>query len=129
MAKSNVNGSKIPPGQLVNLIQKGIMYTELEKSVSDEGVDSSATAPFEHLQDSSKGSSSKSRESSKGGGGPSSMDVDEPQGGSSDTTLTDDQVETFAFKEETIEASEFQLQQLFARLSGSSAQPLQGRPP
>ena len=39
VAKSNVNGSKIPPGQLVNLIQKGIMYTELEKSVSDEGVD------------------------------------------------------------------------------------------
>ena len=96
MAKSNVNGSKIPPGQLVNLIQKGIMYTELEKSVSDEGVDASATAPFEHLQDSSKGSSSKSRESSKGGGGPSSMDVDEPQGGSSDTTLTDDQVTTLS---------------------------------
>jgi len=96
VAKSNVNGSKIPPGQLVNLIQKGIMYTELEKSVSDEGVDASATAPFEHLQDSSKGSSSKSRESSKGGGGPSSMDVDEPQGGSSDTTLTDDQVTTLS---------------------------------
>ena len=72
------------------------MYAELEKSVSEEGVDSSATAPFEHLQDSSKGSSSKSRDSSKGGGGPSSMDVDEPQGESADTTLTDDQVTTLA---------------------------------
>jgi len=94
VAKSNVNGSKIPPGQLVNFIQKGLMYTELEKSVSDEGADSSATAPFEHLQDGSKGSSSKIR--SVGGGGPSSMDVDDAQGGSADTTLTDEQVTTLS---------------------------------
>ena len=96
VAKSNVNGSKIPPGQLVNFIQKGLMYTELEKSVSDEGADSSATAPFQHLQDGSKGSSSKSRDGSKGGGGPSSMDVDDAQGGSADTTLTDEQVTTLS---------------------------------
>jgi transducin (beta)-like 1 len=94
VAKSNVNGSKIPPGQLVNFIQKGLMYTELEKSVSDEGADSSATAPFEHLQDGSKGSSSKAR--SLGGGGPSSMDVDDAQGGAADTTLTDEQVTTLS---------------------------------
>jgi len=94
VAKSNVNGSKIPPGQLVNFIQKGLMYTELEKSVSDEGADSSATAPFEHLQDGSKGSSSKVR--SLGGGGPSSMDVDDAQGGAADTTLTDEQVTTLS---------------------------------
>lgn len=94
VAKSNVNGSKIPPGQLVNYIQKGLMYTELEKSVSDEGADSSATAPFEHLQDGSKGSSSKAR--SLGGGGPSSMDVDDAQGGAADTTLTDEQVTTLS---------------------------------
>jgi len=96
VAKSNVNGSKIPPGQLVNFIQKGLMYTELEKSVSDEGADSSATAPFQHLQDGSKDSSSKSRDGSKGGGGPSSMDVDDAQGGSADATLTDEQVTTLS---------------------------------
>mmetsp|Transcript_53287 Transcript_53287/g.122461 ORF Transcript_53287/g.122461 Transcript_53287/m.122461 type:complete len:504 (-) Transcript_53287:158-1669(-) len=37
VAKSNINGSKIAPGELVNLVQKGIMYSELERSVADDG--------------------------------------------------------------------------------------------
>mmetsp|Transcript_38573 Transcript_38573/g.82191 ORF Transcript_38573/g.82191 Transcript_38573/m.82191 type:complete len:511 (-) Transcript_38573:228-1760(-) len=39
VAKSNINGAKIAPGELVNLVQKGIMYTELERSVADDGAD------------------------------------------------------------------------------------------
>ena len=39
VTKSNINGSKIPPGELINLVQKGIMYTELEQSVDDDGND------------------------------------------------------------------------------------------
>mmetsp|Transcript_1715 Transcript_1715/g.3593 ORF Transcript_1715/g.3593 Transcript_1715/m.3593 type:complete len:487 (-) Transcript_1715:148-1608(-) len=39
VAKSNINGSKIAPGELVNLVQKGIMYMELERSVADDGSD------------------------------------------------------------------------------------------
>jgi len=100
VAKSNVNGSKIPPGQLVNFIQKGLMYTELERSVSDDGADSSATEPFQHLQDSSKGSSSKAGSSRDGqrkeAGGPSSMEVDGAQGVPADATLTDEQVTTLS---------------------------------
>ena len=37
VAKSNINGAKIPPGELINLIQKGVLYTELEKTVTDDG--------------------------------------------------------------------------------------------
>jgi len=37
VTKSNINGSKIAPGELVNLVQRGIMYTELERSVGDDG--------------------------------------------------------------------------------------------
>jgi len=102
VAKSNVNGSKIPPGQLVNYIQKGIMYTELERSVSDDGTDASAMEPFAHLQDGSKASSSKagsSRDGQRkdaGGGGPSSMDVDSAEGAPADGTLTDEQVTTLS---------------------------------
>ena len=46
VAKSNINGAKIPPGQLINFVQKGIMYSELERSVSDDGVDQSSSEPF-----------------------------------------------------------------------------------
>ena len=37
VAKSNINGAKIPPGQLISFVQKGIMYQELERSVADDG--------------------------------------------------------------------------------------------
>ena len=59
VAKSNINGSKIPPGQLVNIIQKGIMYANLERSVSDDGTDVPSTEPFSLLRgaDSKTGSS------------------------------------------------------------------------
>lgn len=36
VTKTNINGAKIPPGELVNLVQRGIMYTELERSVADD---------------------------------------------------------------------------------------------
>eukprot|EP00967_Tisochrysis_lutea_P084555 scaffold118249_cov37-Tisochrysis_lutea.AAC.3 len=39
VTKSNINGSKIAPGELVNLVQRGIMYTELERSVGEDGSD------------------------------------------------------------------------------------------
>ena len=97
MAKSNVNGSKIPPGQLVNFIQKGIMYTELERSVSDEGADSSSTEPFAHLQDDSKAKAGSSRDGQrKEAGGASSMEVDDAQGVTAEATLTDEQVTTLS---------------------------------
>lgn len=50
VAKSNINGAKVPPGQLVNFIQKGIMYTELERSVADEGSDTPSVEPFSRLR-------------------------------------------------------------------------------
>ncbi|KAL1527783.1 hypothetical protein AB1Y20_009168 [Prymnesium parvum] len=50
VAKSNINGSKIPPGQLVNIIQKGIMYANLERSVADDGSDVPSTEPFSVLR-------------------------------------------------------------------------------
>jgi transducin (beta)-like 1 len=45
VTKSNINGSKIAPGELVNLVQRGIMYTELERSVGDDGCDRES-APY-----------------------------------------------------------------------------------
>ena len=50
MAKSNISGAKIPPGQLVNFIQKGIMYAELERSIAADGTDHPSTEPFSLLQ-------------------------------------------------------------------------------
>lgn len=50
VAKSNINGAKIPPGQLVNIIQKGIMYANLERSVAEDGTDVSSTEPFSVLR-------------------------------------------------------------------------------
>ena len=100
VAKSNVNGSKIPPGQLVNFIQKGIMYTELERSVSDNG-DASAAEPFSCLsQEAAPAASSKAGSSRDGGrkssssSGPTPMDTDGADG--SDSLLTDEQVTTLS---------------------------------
>ena len=50
VTKSNINGGKIPPGQLVNIIQKGIMYANLERSVADDGADVPSTEPFSLLR-------------------------------------------------------------------------------
>ncbi|KAL3911819.1 MAG: hypothetical protein SGPRY_008551, partial [Prymnesium sp.] len=50
VSKSNINGSKIPPGQLVNIIQKGIMYANLERSVADDGTDLPTVEPFSVLR-------------------------------------------------------------------------------
>jgi hypothetical protein len=46
VAKSNINGAKIPPGQLINFVQKGIMYSELERSVADDGAEHASSEPF-----------------------------------------------------------------------------------
>jgi hypothetical protein len=61
VAKSNINGVKIPPGQLINFVQKGIMYTELERSVGEDGSEAPSTEPFSLL-----------RSADGKGGGPSS---------------------------------------------------------
>ena len=61
VAKSNINGVKIPPGQLINFVQKGIMYTELERSVGEDGSEVGSSEPFSLL-----------RSADGKGGGPSS---------------------------------------------------------
>ena len=50
VAKSNINGAKIPPGQLINFVQKGILYTELERSVGEDGSELNSTEPFSLLR-------------------------------------------------------------------------------
>ena len=50
MAKSNINGAKVPPGQLINFVQKGIMYTELERSVGEDGSEQPSSEPFSLLR-------------------------------------------------------------------------------
>ncbi|KAG9509540.1 F-box-like/WD repeat-containing protein TBL1XR1, partial [Fragariocoptes setiger] len=37
IAQSNINGSTIPPAALLNIIQKGLQYTEAEISVGEDG--------------------------------------------------------------------------------------------
>mmetsp|Transcript_56791 Transcript_56791/g.93973 ORF Transcript_56791/g.93973 Transcript_56791/m.93973 type:complete len:491 (+) Transcript_56791:94-1566(+) len=54
VAKSNINGAKIAPGELVNLVQKGMMYTDLERSVADDGTDVE-TESFSLLRSSADG--------------------------------------------------------------------------
>lgn len=49
VAKSNI-GTKVAPGELVNLVQKGIMYAELEQSVADDGTDVDNAKPYSLLQ-------------------------------------------------------------------------------
>jgi transducin (beta)-like 1 len=56
VAKSNINGAKIPPGQLINFVQKGIMYTELERSVAEDWTDAGSTEPFQLLRPEGQGS-------------------------------------------------------------------------
>jgi len=80
VAKSNINGSKIPPGQLVNIIQKGIMYANLERSVADDGSDVPSTEPFSLL----RGADSKS------GNEGSSQDVKAEGTGSGNTAPSTD---------------------------------------
>ena len=50
VAKSNINGAKIPPGQLISFVQKGIMYQELERSVADDGSVAGSSEPFSLLR-------------------------------------------------------------------------------
>ena len=115
VAKSNINGAKIPPGQLVNFVQKGIMYTELERSVSDNSIDASATEPFAVLSEqkpaattnasasSSKQAASSSRKSAASSG-PAPMDTESsagvqaasPAASSGGSMLTDEQVTTLS---------------------------------
>jgi len=59
VAKSNINGSKIPPGQLISFVQKGIMYQELERSVADDGTDVGSSEPFPLLRHAEGASSCK----------------------------------------------------------------------
>jgi len=74
VAKSNINGAKIPPGQLINFVQKGILYSELERSVSDEGSEAPSAEPFSLLRDASS-SKGDGRSSSGNDRGASSSDA------------------------------------------------------
>jgi transducin (beta)-like 1 len=35
ISQSNINGALVPPAALVNIIQKGLLYTEVEISVGE----------------------------------------------------------------------------------------------
>ena len=35
MSDSNIDGSMVPPGALINLLQKGVQYTEAELCIHD----------------------------------------------------------------------------------------------
>ncbi|OON19698.1 hypothetical protein X801_04432 [Opisthorchis viverrini] len=37
ISRSNIDGSIIPPGSLLSLIQKGLQYTEAELSIGEDG--------------------------------------------------------------------------------------------
>lgn len=102
VAKSNINGAKIPPGQLINFVQKGIMYTELERSVAEDGSELTSTEPFSLLRTAADGKPSvtdgpvakKQRSDSSA----SAMEVDGAPAAAADgggiTTLSDEEVTT-----------------------------------
>tara|TARA_B110001452_G_scaffold152418_1_gene126811 strand:- start:192 stop:1694 length:1503 start_codon:yes stop_codon:yes gene_type:complete len=116
VAKSNISGSKVPPGQLVNFVQKGMMYAELERTVADDGECPGSTEPLSDLSGDSKKSGGggvgekRSRDDGAGGssskeGGSSSrkssaaaadaMDTDAPANGA-ESTLSEEQVTTLS---------------------------------
>ena len=39
IAQSNINGALVPPAALINIVQKGLQYTEAEISIGEVGVD------------------------------------------------------------------------------------------
>ncbi|XP_018027013.1 F-box-like/WD repeat-containing protein TBL1XR1 [Hyalella azteca] len=41
ISQSNINGALVPPAALVNIIQKGLLYTEVEISVGEDGTERS----------------------------------------------------------------------------------------
>jgi len=38
ISQSNINGSMVPPAALLNIIQKGLQYTEAEISIAEVGL-------------------------------------------------------------------------------------------
>jgi len=83
VAKSNINGSKIPPGQLVNIIQKGIMYANLERSVADDGSDVPSTEPFSLLRTGTdvKGAEGTPQQNAKDAASDAASGADDSRGG------------------------------------------------
>ena len=98
VAKSNINGAKIPPGQLISFVQKGIMYQEIERSVADDGADVGSSEPFSLLRASDGGGSSakgaspdgppvkKQRSEAPAGGGSQSSSAAADGGGGSSSS-------------------------------------------
>lgn len=39
ISQSNINGSMVPPAALLNIIQKGLQYTEAEISIAEDGTE------------------------------------------------------------------------------------------
>lgn len=38
ISQSNINGALVPPAALLNILQKGLQYTEAEISINDDGM-------------------------------------------------------------------------------------------
>ena len=107
VAKSNINGAKIPPGQLINFVQKGIMYAELERSVSEEGADLTSSEPFSlrRPNESSDGKSSGGPPAKKQhtGDGPSGSDGSANHSASNGKSLQQQSSETSQEQVTTLE--------------------------
>ena len=110
VAKSNINGAKIPPGQLINFVQKGIMYAELERSVSEEGADLTSSEPFSlrRPNESSDGKSSGGPPAKKQhtGDGPSGSDGSANHSASNGKSLQQQSSETSQEQVTTLEGHE-----------------------
>jgi transducin (beta)-like 1 len=59
VAKSNIDGSAVPPGALISFIQKGLQYSEIEAHVHEDGTQTVCDADFSVLR--AHACSSKSR--------------------------------------------------------------------
>jgi len=94
VTKSNINGSKIPPGELINLVQKGIMYTELERSVADDGSDVPAPEPFSLLRTGSEKQTKASVKQEAASSEPTMMDTDSATEAAAQDETPEDQVTT-----------------------------------
>ncbi|KAI8819605.1 WD40-repeat-containing domain protein [Fimicolochytrium jonesii] len=48
--RRNIRGSHIRPGALINLLQKGLQYAEIELHVNEDGTEKKCSAPFSLLE-------------------------------------------------------------------------------
>ena len=48
--KNDFKNVKVPPGALVGLLQKGLLYSEAEAHINEDGTERNCTRPFSLLQ-------------------------------------------------------------------------------